>query len=172
MTIKKIIGLLFILAILSFAKDNTYVITPGVGTDKLIVGKTKVESAFALLGKNDRFTEGVAEGVDFAIHINRYIYTKLGVTIISHIYEPKGLDLNNAIIDNIIFEAPSNSRTIDNIVLGVATRENIIKKYGQPDNDKTYSNINQLHYRKRGISFQVDSKTKKLLSIEIYQPVN
>ena len=170
MTTKKLIGFLILIVTLSFTTDNLYIITKGVGTDNLKVDKTKVKTALALLGKNDKFTEGIIDGNNFAIHINRYIYTKLGLTIISHVYEPKGEDLENAIIDNIIFEKPSNSKTIDNIVLGVDSKENIISKYGQPDSDRTYADVTYLHYKKNGISFNLDSKTKKLSAIEVYKP--
>jgi hypothetical protein len=169
MKTKKLIGLLLLIVTLGFTTDSYYTITAGIGLDKLQVGQ-KIKSAFSILGKNDEFTEGIIDGSNFTIHINRYIYTKLGVTIITHVYEPKGEDLENAIIDNLVFDNPASAKTLDNVVLGKDSKEKVIYTYGIPDSDKDiYSNVTYFHYRKKGISFGIDDKTNKISTIEVYK---
>lgn len=165
MTTTKLIGLFLLILTLSFTTDRSYIITAGIGIEKLQVGK-KIKSAFLLLGKNDKFTVGIIDGSNYAIHINRYIYTKLGVTIITHVYESKNNNPENAIIDNIIFDNTVSAKTIDNVVVGKDTKEKIVSTYGQPDSDK---DIYCFHYRKKGISFTIDVKTNKIKTIEVYK---
>lgn len=167
--LSKTIGLLLLLVVFSFATDNVYFVTPGVGTPNLKVGHTKVSKALQILGKNDKFTEGIIDGTNFAIHINRYIYSKLGLTIISHTYEPKGEDLDNAVIDNIQFENPASVTLKIGVKLGKDTYDTIIAKFGTPDSNREYKYTHLLFYDKKGISFKTDKKTKKIIKIEVYK---
>ena len=168
-TLNKTIGLLLLVTTLSFTTGDKYVVTPGVGTNTLKVGQTKVSKALQILGKNDKFTEGIIDGTNYAIHINRYIYTKLGLTIISHTYEPKGEDLDNAVIDNIQFESPASVTLNNGVKLGTDTYDTLIAKFGKPDSKREYKFTHLLFYDKKGISFTTDNATKKIIKIEVHK---
>ena len=102
--------------------------------------------------------------------INRYIYTSLGLTIVTHTEGYGSENLENSRIDNIIVQSPANAKAIGNILLGIDEKEKIISILGKPDNDEDiYSNVTYFHYRKRGISFGINDKTKKIKSIEVYR---
>ena len=169
MTTKKLIGFFLLFVTIGFTSDNTSTITPGIGTSKIKIGQ-KIKSVFLVLGKNDDFSEGIMEGDDFAIHINRYIYSKLGLTIITHVNAPKGEDLKNAVIDNIIFEKPASVKTKENLFLGVDSKEKLISIYSNPDKIvNQQSKITYYHYLKKGISFELDNVTNTISKIEVYK---
>jgi hypothetical protein len=168
-TLHKTIGLLLLVTTIGFTTVDKYLVTPGVGTETLQVGHTKISKALQILGKNDKFTEGIIDGTNYAIHINRYIYTKLGLTIISHTYEQNGEDLDNALIDNIQFESPASVTLNNGVKLGVDTYETIITKFGNPDTEREYKFTHLLFYDKKGISFTTDKATKKIIKIEVYK---
>jgi hypothetical protein len=165
----KVLLLLFPAVIFSFRQGQTYVITPGVGTEKLLVEKTKISKAFQILGKNDKFSEGIADGADFAIHTYRYIYTKRGITICSEVYEPKGEDLANAVISSIEFEEPASATLKNGVELGTGTYGMIIAKFGQPNSKEEYSNSTLLHFHKKGISFTIDKPSGRIAKIQVYK---
>jgi hypothetical protein len=161
------------------------VITNGVGTEKLKVGETKTNTVLSMYGKHYKFICGIKTNEESSImyYVERYTYLKNGLSFISHAYPN---DRENALIENIIFAKPCEAKTTDGIVLGVDTRESIISKYGMPDSENTYRNISKygdlkgktthtitatlIHYKKKGISFEIDSITGKLTEIEVYRP--
>ena len=163
------ITLLIMVILQSFTVDNSYTITPGVGINKITVGQTRLDEVFLLIGKNDKFTQGVIDGDSDVFFINRYIYTSLGLTFITFTEGYGSENIPNSIIYNIIVESPANAKTIENVSLGIDGKEKIFSVLGKPDSDRDiYSNVTYFHYRKKGISFGVDDKTKKIKSIEVY----
>jgi hypothetical protein len=166
----KAILMLFIIIVQGFTLDNSYTITPGIGIDKIIVGQTRLSDLFLLIGKNDEFTQGIIDGKKRVFFINRYIYTNLGLTIVTHTEGYGSENLENPIIDNIIVQSPANAETIGNILLGIDEKEKIISVLGKPDNDRDiYSTVTYFHYRQKGISFGINDETKKIKSIEVYR---
>jgi hypothetical protein len=173
MTPQKLIGLFLTIVTFGFTNDTSYVIRPGIGSDKLFIGQ-RIKDVFVLLGKNDKFTEGITDYDNRdAVHTNRYIYSKLGLTFVTNTDESKGQNLEKATVDNILFQFPAAATVKDGITLGQDTKEKIVSVFGRQDADQdSYADILYFHYRKKGISFGVDSKTKKVTTIEVYKKNN
>jgi hypothetical protein len=150
--------------------QKIYIIEPGKGTNQLLIGKTKITSAFTLLGKNDSLSRKIIDGIDSSFVVYYYVYNKLGLTIISpSIVEHKGEDLNNSYIQSIYFTSPAKVKTTNGIVLNKSTLEEVLRSFDKPDDQDRYADVTILHYRKRGISFIIEKELNIVTGIEVYE---
>jgi len=162
-------SIILILFSLSFFTADDYILTAGIGTNKLVVGKTKVKVAIADLGKNYQiFKHGeVLQGrkeVDGEYYINsgdesiwfdvRYTYEKKGIALLLRVEADQNDNpkINeNTVIEHIIFEGSAHARTSNNIVLNVSTVDEILAMYGQWESSNTEKSISKekqvLHHK-------------------------
>ncbi|WP_405266666.1 hypothetical protein [Cellulophaga sp. Ld12] len=147
------------------------IVMPGIGTEKFVVGKTKIKNIITELGKPEKFTQGI---IDYrnkeAAFTNSYYYTKYGMTFSTETLESKGQDIENAIIRVIIFDENSNAKTLEGLAMdGIAGKINYV--YGKQDEDRTpRSDLPYFHYRKKGLTVKINPETKKVSEFEIYEP--
>ncbi len=152
-------------------KDQHTIVQPGIGTEKFIVGKTNIKNVFVELGKPNKFTQGITDYTNReATFENRYFYIKEGLTFITETDESKGEDIENAVIEVIIFEENSKAKTSDGLAIGgVAGKINYV--YGKQDKDRTPNpDYPYFYYRKKGLTVEIDPDTKNINEFIIYQP--
>jgi hypothetical protein len=194
---------ILILISLSLLISKDFVVTKGIGTNRIKVGKTNVKSAISSLGKDyqvikhDQFLSGRAEingeywvntGEEYFRSDIRITYLKTGISFQFSTedpnYDPKNDELT--LIEHLIFEGPSTTKTSDNIILNVSSIHDIRSKYGQWESSNTEKDISDenpayrlrkdtigryyIHYNRQGISFGLNSKTHKVSLIDIYLP--
>lgn len=162
-------SLILILFSLIFFTADDYIVTAGIGTNNLIVGKTKVKAALADLGKNYQvFKHGeVLQGrkeVDGEYYINsgdesiwfdvQYTYEKKGISLLLRVEAAQNNNpkINeNTVIAHVIFEGRANVRTSNNIILNVSTIDEVLAKYGQWESRNTENSISKekqiLHHK-------------------------
>ena len=152
-------------------ENEKLVITPGVGTEKYVVGQTPIRTILAELGEYDKFTQGITDLINAeAEFTNRYIFSKHGITFITHTPESKGQDIENAIVKTIIFTEKSRGELDNGIAIGDGL-EKLNTRLGEHDDQKdVYSNVTHFSYSKKGIRIIVDDNTKRIIEFVIYQP--
>ncbi len=151
-------------------KKHTIVI-PGIGTEKFVVGKTKIKNILTELGKPEKFTQGITDLINTEAELtNRYFFTEYGMTFITYTPESKGQDIENAIIQVVIFDENSNAKTSEGLALdGIAGKINYV--YGKQDQDMTrYPNLTYFYYRKKGLTVKIDPETKRISELIVYEP--
>ena len=146
------------------------IVIPGIGTEKYVVEKTKIESIIAELGESDGFYQGITDfSTREALFDNNYIYSKLGIKFTTYSDESKGQDIENAIIKSIKFEKNSNAETENGLSIGDGI-EKINEVLGQQDEHKdVYSNVTYFYYVKKGITVVVNDRTNKVEEFFIYK---
>jgi len=180
--VRKIISLAIIFSLLSFQEVNEYSITPGVGTEKLKVGDTNLDAVVTLLGTDYHVQETIVyDDKRERSQVEFRCTFKQGISVFFYALRDKDAPpqlTHNAVMENIIFQSPSLSKTVQNFALNISSKEDIILKYGQPERleDATrrsnYDTIllNYIHYPKKGISFEINMNINKLSAIEVYKP--
>lgn len=192
--------IIIILILLAFTKADDFVVTKGVGSAKIIVGKTKLKIALSQL-KNYKVYER-SEIIESKKEVDGEYYITSGeVTMFDIVYynQKKGIALqfttladqnerpivnDHAVLQHLILTGYVHAKTTDNIILNISTIDEIIEKYGQWESKNTEQSIllrsqirnlkinNEtwyfIHYPLDGISFGVDSKTEKVVLIDIY----
>ncbi len=145
-----------------------YTIESGVGTEKLQINSS-IDSVIEIFGKPDHIKESIACGDSKTLYISRHIFEASGITIISHRFQNRGELIIDGLISNIIFTKPQYVSSINNTSFNASSKEFVISAFGQPEYKKK-SRFNSVYftYREKGISFEIDNETDKVLSIEVY----
>lgn len=152
--------------------NEKVVIVPGVGTEKYVVGQTRIKNILDELGDNDKFTQGIADLINGdAELINRYFFTNHGMTFITITPESKGQDIENAIVDKILFSEKSKGELNNGIAIGDGVEKINVKLGPYDDQDQNFiSKITHIYYYKKGITIVVDDEMKEIKEYIIYKP--
>jgi hypothetical protein len=163
--------LISFLLLISFAAPEkpSPVIVAGVGTDSLMIGKTKITEVFARYGKRDDFNFSIIQGTDFVLHINHYYYRKQDLVFMTNVFAPNGEDTVNAVVSDIVFGAKSGARTKEGIVIGVDTLGKVKAIYGEPEKIQESGDDRTFIYTKKGISFTGDAGKGVVYEIEVFR---
>jgi hypothetical protein len=176
-TTLKVVSILcfFLIGSIAFAqkdKKPEYIVKPGVGTDKLQVGKTSLSDAMNMLGKSYNFSQSIADVMGGgSIYGNTYKYYDLGITVVFNVYAGMK-DTSDTRLHSLTFERPlAPAKTIDGITIGVSTLKDITDVYGTPDYKQEYKNEIDVSYRYKGLAFVIDKADNKLEKITVFVPM-
>ncbi len=175
MLIKTIISLSLIIFFLGGTKPSTEII-PGVGTDSISIGKTKITQVFARYSKRDDFNMTPVQGTDFSMDINRYYYHKPDLIFMTNVIQPSnsfemnGEDTVNAVVADIVFGAKSGAHTQEGIIIGTDSLGQVRKIYGEPEKIQASGSDKTFIYTKKGISFTANTTKNIVYEIEVFRP--
>ncbi len=158
-----------------FEKENPngkLIIVPGVGTEKFLVGQTRIKTVLEELGDNDKFTQGIVDYINGEAElINRYYFTKYGMTFITNTPESSGQDIENAIVKTIKFSEKSKGELDNGIAIGDGVEKINVRLGPHDDRDQNFrSKITNIYYYKKGITIIVDDEMKEIREFIIYKP--